>query len=675
MTFSSTPNDTLRRRHLATVVASGDGIIRAKSPQQRSETRENLDFCPERLALVKAARSRRTTAEAAPSKGFLSSEPVLASCDKKLAIVLRINNSEPVQKEDLYVFVDEATDPESNDSVKLLEPLVVKIYQHPVVLAHAFHYLGSVNGKLAEEVYTVANLSRPESLKACYSNDILDFQCGYDPDELYPKGFCCPCAEDECPPGGRQRRCDSEERSPSTHCLRESPYCTDSPTSRNRNVVAKYLSSAEPEGGLPFETHRLLVPHLAAGMAPDDLPPHMRNGARDYLVVPNHLLDLGDTVCSKVGSYFKAFSNQDERCQRHIGSCLELQPLDMWSQDDELRSQGKRSEYLLEGFADPTDEPILVNERTGRRYLTLRYAGPPHLSVAFLEISADGLELRASDANQTLREVSTTATGNPVVIRLSVTNTAHTRAVLKAVIRGCSFGFGSASTDQVPLSPGQKLLMLLTVRAEGSMPTADVWCTVALESNDRGVLTSRSVLIRPKGHCLCYLHCQCMCLGELVECTVESMANRDKRNSNTKPSAAPVGKVTSPPTTSSSHFYEIPEPLFTASAAEDTADPLSCGLSTTIIILEILLCLGLFKATLGLASPPVARWGLQNYIAQLKHSDDTGPNDSASCDSHEERGVGCWDHLLHEYVLLLHAALHFLWKKKTSLSDASEKVH
>lgn len=81
-----------------------------------------------------------------------------------------------------------------------------------------------------------------------------------------------------------------------------------------------------------------------------------------------------------------------------------------------------------------------------------------------------------------------------------------------------------------------------------------------------------------------------MCLGELVVCEFESAANRDKRNTNTKPSAAPVRKATPP--TSSSHFYEIPEPLFTGSAPEDAVDPLSCGLSTTIVILEILLCLG-----------------------------------------------------------------------------------
>nr|XP_054934156.1 uncharacterized protein LOC126543730 [Dermacentor andersoni] len=305
----------------------------------------------------------------------------------------------------------------------------------------------------------------------------------------------------------------------------------------------------------------------------------------------------------------------------------------------ELRSRGIRTEYLLEGFADPTDDPILLNEKTGRRYLTLRYAGP-HLSVAFLEISADGLRRQASDAKQSLSEVSTTASGNPVVVRLYATNTGHSPTVVRAVIHGCSFGFGSASTDQVPLSPGQKLLMLLSLRVEGSMPTTDVWCTVALENDGNHIITSRNVLIRPKGHCLCYLDCQCMCLGELVMCKAESPANRDKRNTNKMPSAAPVRKPTSVVTTSSSHFYKIPEPLYTASATEDAADPLSCGLSTTIVVLEILLSLGLVKAIVGLASPPVARWGLQNYIAQLEHSRDTDSNGSSTYDAHEKRRVG-----------------------------------
>ncbi|XP_065300395.1 hapless 2 isoform X3 [Dermacentor albipictus] len=584
---------------------------------------------------------------AAPSKqgqdsavhGFLSSKPALTACEKKLGIVLRINNTEQqVEKEDMYVFFDEAVDHDSNESVKLLEPLVVKIYQHPVVLAYGFRYLGSVNGKLAEEVYTVANLSRPESLKACYSNDISAFQCGYDPDELYPKGFCCPCAEDECPADGRQRRCDSAERSPSTHCLRESPYWY-SVTALAPAVVYHALEVHVFRKSGPSSWHSVTGPKGVFLSTDNPTSRAGDNGARDYLLVRNHVLGLGDAACSKVGSYFKAFWNQEERCQRQIGSCLELQPLDMWSRDNELRSRGMRTEYLLEGFADPTDDPILLNEKTGRRYLTLRYAGP-HLSVAFLEISADSLRRQASDAKQSLSEVSTTASGNPVVIRLYATNTDHSPMVVRAVIHDCSFGFGSASTDQVPLSPGQKLLMLLSLQVEGSMPTTDVWCTVALENDGYRIITSRNVLIRPKGHCLCYLDCQCMCLGELVMCKAESPANRDKRNTNKMPSAAPVRKPTSVMTTSSSHFYKIPEPLYTASATEDAADPLSCGLSITIVILEILLSLGLFKAIVGLASPPVARWGLQNCIAQLEHSRDTDSNGSSTSDAHEKRRVG-----------------------------------
>ncbi|KAK8763901.1 hypothetical protein V5799_033489 [Amblyomma americanum] len=407
-------------------------------------------------------------------------------------------------------------------------------------------------------------------------------------------------------------------------------------------VVAKYLSSAQPYsvGGLPFQSHRLLVPHFAAGMAPDDLPPHMKNGARDYLVVPNHLLDLGDTACSKIGSYFRAFWNQDDRCLQQVGSCLEYQPLDMWSQDNEARVQGQRGEYLLEGFATPMDEPIVVNERTGRRYLALRYAGQ-HLSMAFLEISADRFKLRSSAARQSLSEVTTTAVTNPVLIRLYATNKGHRPALVKASIRGCSFGFGSASTDLVPLSPGEKRLMLLSLRLNGTMPTADVWCTVALEGDGRHVITSRSVLIRPKGRCLCYLHCQCTCLGEQVACKVDGVEDRDKRsdNSHTKPAAAAVQQTT-PPTTTSSHHYVIPEPLFSAPAIEDTADPVSCGLSITVVILEVLLSMGLLKAVLGLASPPVARWGLRSYISLLEQPNDTDPNASLTYNVDDKKAVG-----------------------------------
>ncbi|KAH9380315.1 hypothetical protein HPB48_013159 [Haemaphysalis longicornis] len=62
----------------------------------------------------------------------------------------------------------------------------------------------------------------------------------------------------------------------------------------------------------------------------------------------------------------------------------------------DLRSQGKKGKYLLENFARPMKDPILVNENTGRRYLALEYAG--HLlSMAFLEISADGLKFHTPE--------------------------------------------------------------------------------------------------------------------------------------------------------------------------------------------------------------------------------------------------------------------------------------
>ncbi|CAN7944269.1 unnamed protein product, partial [Ixodes hexagonus] len=127
---------------------------------------------------------------ASPLEAYLSSKPTLTDCHRKLRIILRLNNSSPVtavDNEDVYVFLDEAVDKKTNEAVKLLEPLVVKFHQQPVALAHALHYLGSVNGKLAETVHFGPNASSQESIDACFSNDLSRFMCGYDGDELYPK--------------------------------------------------------------------------------------------------------------------------------------------------------------------------------------------------------------------------------------------------------------------------------------------------------------------------------------------------------------------------------------------------------------------------------------------------------------------------------------------------------
>ncbi|EEC12097.1 hypothetical protein IscW_ISCW008881 [Ixodes scapularis] len=141
----------------------------------------------------------RHSKTASALESFLSAKPTLTDCHRKLRIILRINNCakaslvacfstyKQIKNEDLYVFLDEAEDEESNATLKLLEPIVVKFHQHPVTLAHGLHYLGSVNGKLAEAVHSAPNVSSQKSIDACFSNDLSQFLCGYDGDELYPK--------------------------------------------------------------------------------------------------------------------------------------------------------------------------------------------------------------------------------------------------------------------------------------------------------------------------------------------------------------------------------------------------------------------------------------------------------------------------------------------------------
>ncbi|CAN7993613.1 unnamed protein product [Ixodes pacificus] len=109
----------------------------------------------------------RHSKTASALESFLSAKPTLTDCHRKLRIILRINNSakvtnanrmpvlfrglhpvacfptyKQIKNEDLYLFLDEAEDTESNATLKLLEPIVVKFHQHPVALAHGLHYLG-----------------------------------------------------------------------------------------------------------------------------------------------------------------------------------------------------------------------------------------------------------------------------------------------------------------------------------------------------------------------------------------------------------------------------------------------------------------------------------------------------------------------------------------------------
>ncbi|XP_064489672.1 uncharacterized protein LOC135401295 isoform X2 [Ornithodoros turicata] len=574
---------------------------------------------------------------------FLSSKPTLTKCQRKLGVVLQINNTGKVMDEDMYVFLDEAVDEASGVTVKLVEPLVFKVYQHPVSLAHTFHYLGSVNGKLMEATFTASNLSSSESLAACFSNDLTHFKCGYDRTENFPMGFCCPCTHDDCDPNAREKPCRPLEETPTTHCLQQSPFWyfvtalgppmlyhtleihiyqrrkssswqaitkkpgiilgTDLPAAVNKEniVAAKYLTHTKYsslDGGLPYQTHRLLIPHATPGMSADELPPHMANSARDYLIFPTSMVELGDSECGKIGTYFKAFSNQGDRCRRPVGSCLELQPLDLWSQDNAKREDGKDGKYLLENFATPQENAVVVNTLNGNRYLNLEYQGE-FSSLSFVEINADAIEF--DTARFALIEVNTLAMVNPIVIQLHIVNKHHRAELYKAYIKGCSFGFSSTSTDDVYLAPQEKHLLLLILRMDAGMPTTDVWCNVAIETSMHADAVTQSVLVRPRGTCNCYMDCQCTCLGESMACTPDISHTREKRKSSWHAADKPTEPL--------SHF-KVPEP-FIIDVHKPSVSMAACGLSAFLWALQIAIMIGFIKAVLGLIFPSVGLWGME----------------------------------------------------------------
>ncbi|CAN7945753.1 unnamed protein product, partial [Ixodes hexagonus] len=190
-------------------------------------------------------------------------------------------------------------------------------------------------------------------------------------------------------------------------------------------------------------------------------------------------------------------------------SCLEAQPLDLWSQDNDCRNQGIKGSYLLENHAQPLKNSVILSEHTGKRYLGLTYHGQ-HISMASLEIKADSIRYEISDRHGSIREVTTSAVRSPALIRIYATNVGNIPDIITALVRGCSFGISSNSTDRVRLAPKEKRLLLLSVRIDATAgPAADVWCNVVLENQAGSTITTRSVLIRSRGRCVCYLDCQC----------------------------------------------------------------------------------------------------------------------------------------------------------------------
>ncbi|KAM7299938.1 uncharacterized protein ISCGN_020502 [Ixodes scapularis] len=178
--------------------------------------------------------------------------------------------------------------------------------------------------------------------------------------------------------------------------------------------------------------------------------------------------------------------------------------------------------------------------------------------------------------------------------------------------------------------PFRDIFFIATSEEAAAFPNLEV----VLENQARAVITTRSVLIRPKGRCVCYLDCQCTCMGESVVCRPETAVNRNKRRTMAQTEArAVVARLSHPRVTHPSRFYDIPVPLHGSppgnpgfgnpgTGVPDSDDPdsgvVSCGLSIALSALEVFVSIGLLKAVIGLASQPVALWGLRNFVSQLE---------------------------------------------------------
>ncbi|CAN7995104.1 unnamed protein product, partial [Ixodes hexagonus] len=109
------------------------------------------------------------------------------------------------------------------------------------------------------------------------------------------------------------------------------------------------------------------------------------------------------------------------------------------------------------------------------------------------------------------------------------------------------------------------------------------------------------------------------CLGESVLCRPESAVNRNKRRTmaQTEPGVMFARPSNAKPT-QPANFYEVPDPFYGNPPDDPSFSPIPCGLSIAFCALEVFLSVGLLKAVIGLASQPVALWGLRDLISELE---------------------------------------------------------
>ncbi|KAG8185582.1 hypothetical protein JTE90_023283 [Oedothorax gibbosus] len=582
----------------------------------------------------------------------------ITDCHRKIRITVDLINEKKTPEGFEFIYLPKLADPSTGIQLWLVNPVVIRLKQTQVLLAYPFHYLSAVNGRATE---IVVNYENRKNYTGCDDTSSINPTCGIKHDRgraiPYSEGFCCFCPEEpidkkqarggqDCSLNVQSENVDELDRyKASAHCLDyndiwytvsalsdplimhdislnvynkrflvngsvvwvsllhdvdfeigyKNPYQFD----ENKTVVAVFQTNRPKNTTmlLSANDNRLLMPQQMPGVPLQKLPPPLKNGAGDYLLISKSVIDASGVSCDTGGISYEAFAKQRDRCDVAKDSCLKNQPLEFWDVDNELRRSGKRGSFLLENYGVPHKNPIIYDKETKEHWLALEYYETQH-TVLTIEFKADDIVVLTPGKHAEISKVVTSSVEEKIDFFVSVANKDLSAATFEVQVSKCGYGIPDSSVDAKEIPPQWAEDFKLSTHQGNIELTEEFTCTVAVSSKTYGEVATREVIVKPVDRCICNLHCKCMCMGESLKCVPMSVKEFQAAGFKSSP-----------------HIIH-PEPTFASWMSDHP------GLFILFLLL-VLLLIGFVKAILGYSGhKAIAHFGLKSSIfkpRRIKH--------------------------------------------------------
>lgn len=305
-------------------------------------------------------------------------------CKEKIVLTLTINNGEDSGAETVVTYLKGIEDKEGNGYTT--DPYKITIKKSDVYANYPCTYLQDFNYNPRDLTITVPHLD-------CKDGDLEDYPtCGWKYDTNGNKitdsqGFCCQCPLSVILSGGasqsiRGGKCEflNIKEAAFAHCLTfhnqwfsayevmqyEYSYDITVTVENQNNLNDSYTLTLSPSNIISVSEDRKILVKNIGDFLPLN-PPESLSGY--YLVAPSfpkdttiyaiqpsnwmlirrEMFTLDGSECDKIGVSYKAFRNQNNKCNVEAGSCLNNQLIDFFNSDIERIKKGEATKYLISG--------------------------------------------------------------------------------------------------------------------------------------------------------------------------------------------------------------------------------------------------------------------------------------------------------------------------------------